>query len=84
MARIIDLDKVKAGVTREADSSGTVISGEPVCLSGDTPSGSDGFCVVDYICTGPDGICILDYACGPGEQDSACGIDMACGSQTLP
>ncbi|NIM13372.1 MAG: hypothetical protein GTO45_14760 [Candidatus Aminicenantes bacterium] len=76
MARIIDLDKVKAGTTREEDSSSTTIPGDPVCVSGDTPQGTDSSCGWDWSCQGVDQVCKIDFGCAGDE--APCGIDFGC------
>lgn len=70
MAKIIDLDKVRAGIT-----AGTDPVPEP------EPIGNDAACFIDYVCNGPnDGACTVDYACG--GPDGVCLLkDCACGHQ---
>jgi hypothetical protein len=70
MARIIDLDKVKAGVSK--DGGDVAIPGEPV-----TP-GTDSACGTDWVCEGPDDLCVIDHACKYGP-DAGCTVDYACG-----
>ncbi len=75
MAKIIDLDKIKAGV----DDS-VIVPGEPVTRALDGSCGVDWSCVpednpcsIDYgPCNGPDAGCIIDYACGTGNDEAAC------------
>lgn len=76
MAKIIDLDKVRAGVTAEPDPAPS-IPGEPVTPGNDAP------CGIDYACTGTnDAGCTIDYACG--GPDGACLLkDCACGHQIV-
>ncbi len=70
MAKIIDLDQVRAG----ADA----IPGEPI------PSGNDAPCGIDYVCNGNnDGGCTIDYVCG-GPDGICLLVDLACGAQSLP
>ena len=70
MARIIDLDQVKAGAE--------AIPGDPI------PSGNDAPCGIDYVCNGNnDGGCTIDWACG--GSDGICLLaDHACGNQVVP
>ncbi len=67
MARIIDLDKVKAG----AEDS-VIVPGEPI------PPGTDSSCGTDWACEGTDSPCVVDHACKYGP-DAGCTIDYACG-----
>lgn len=85
MARIIDLDKVKAGTTRSDGGTFTKdpVSIDPICLSGDTPDpGTDSWCFVDNVgtCGGNDGACLWDNVCDPEGPDGFCVIDNTCGS----
>ncbi len=75
MAKIIDLDQVRAGTSIEGDWT-------PVDPN---PGGNDAPCLlVDNVCTGTDSPCgLVDNACG-GGGDAWCGIDHACGRTTVP
>lgn len=72
MAKIIDLDKVRAGLTRAPDEA---IPGEPICIPGDT-GGVDSECTVDFGCNGTDAPCGIDFGCTTDE--APCGIDVGC------
>lgn len=73
MAKIIDLDQVKAGVSSDELPGETIPSGNDAPCGIDTVCNgtNDGGCTIDYVCGGPDGPCILlDYACGPTPSPS--------------
>lgn len=79
MAKIIDLDKVRAGVT----TGGDITPGGEVVTPGG-PTGTDAICTLyDNACDpgATDSPCYLvDWACGGyGGYDAPCGIDHACG-----
>lgn len=68
MARIIDLDKVKAGTTREEESISA--PHEPI---DPVEPGKDAPCLAfDFFCCGTDSWCgIGDFACGGNEKSTA-------------
>ncbi|NIM13373.1 MAG: hypothetical protein GTO45_14765 [Candidatus Aminicenantes bacterium] len=72
MARIIDLDKVKAGTARE--ESEVKVPDEPIT------GGTDSACIIDFgECYGPDAPCIIDSGCYPVNADVPCAaMDFAC------
>jgi hypothetical protein len=70
MAKIIDLDQVKAGALQEGEVP------DAICTPGDV--GVDSPCaVLDNVCEGQDQWCGIDLACKYGP-DAPCGIDGAC------
>jgi hypothetical protein len=70
MAKIIDLDQVRAGAE--------AIPVDPI------PSGNDAPCGIDYVCNGNnDGGCTIDWACG-GSDGPCLLADHACGRQVVP
>lgn len=84
MAKIIDLDKVRAGATGDiTPGEGPAIPGVPVDPG---PTGTDAACLlVDYVCDpgAYDGPCNIDWACGGyGGYDAGCVIDHVCGHNT--